>query len=100
ARCLGAARPSLPRVYAFEVPTATFRRRARHGGRGTSTLTVRTRSPGSRHGTGGAGAGLPGGVEAAGIEPASADAPARASTSLGSRLLSPAGRWAADLPTG
>jgi hypothetical protein len=39
-------------------------------------------------------------MEAAGIEPASADAPARASTSLGSRLLSRAGRWAADLPTG
>jgi hypothetical protein len=39
-------------------------------------------------------------MEAAGIEPASADAPVRASTSVGCPLLSPAGRCAADLPTG
>jgi hypothetical protein len=40
------------------------------------------------------------GVEAAGIEPASADAPERASTSLSCALISPAGRFAGDLPTG
>jgi site-specific DNA recombinase len=39
-------------------------------------------------------------VEAAGIEPASADAPERASTSLSCALISPAGRFAGDLPTG
>ena len=39
-------------------------------------------------------------VEAAGIEPASADAPDRASTSLGSRCVSPGGRLGADQPTG
>jgi hypothetical protein len=38
-------------------------------------------------------------VEAAGIEPASADAPERASTSLSCALNSPAGRFAGDLPT-
>jgi hypothetical protein len=37
-------------------------------------------------------------MEAAGIEPASAIAPVRASTSLGCRLVSPAGRLATDLP--
>ena len=37
-------------------------------------------------------------VEAAGIEPASADAPVRASTSLGRPLDSPGGRCATDLP--
>ena len=39
-------------------------------------------------------------VEAAGIEPASAIAPRRASTSLGCRCVSPGGRLAADQPTG
>ena len=39
-------------------------------------------------------------MEAAGIEPASADAPNRASTSLGCRFGSPAGRLAADRPPG
>ena len=39
-------------------------------------------------------------VEAAGIEPASATAPHRASTSLGCPLLSPDGRLTADLPPG
>ena len=43
---------------------------------------------------------LPADMEAAGIEPASADAPVRASTSLGCPLISPAGRCAADLPSG
>ncbi len=38
-------------------------------------------------------------VEAAGIEPASADVPVRASTSIGRRLVSRAGRLATDLPT-
>ena len=37
-------------------------------------------------------------MEAAGIEPASADAPVRASTSLGRPLDSPGGRCATDLP--
>jgi hypothetical protein len=39
-------------------------------------------------------------VEAAGIEPASADAPERASTSLSCDLHSPGGRFTGDLPTG
>ena len=39
-------------------------------------------------------------MEAAGIEPASAIAPVRASTSLACALLSPGGRFAGDLPTG
>ena len=39
-------------------------------------------------------------VEAAGIEPASAVAPDRASTSVVCALISPGGRFAADLPTG
>ena len=39
-------------------------------------------------------------MEAAGIEPASAIAPIRASTSLGCRCVSPAGRLAADQSTG
>jgi hypothetical protein len=37
-------------------------------------------------------------VEAAGIEPASAIAPYRASPTVGRRLVSPAGRLATDLP--
>ena len=40
------------------------------------------------------------GVEAAGIEPASADAPDRASTSVGRPLDSPGGWCATDLPPG
>jgi hypothetical protein len=39
-------------------------------------------------------------VEAAGIEPASADAPDRASTSVVWALISPGGRFPDDLPTG
>jgi hypothetical protein len=39
-------------------------------------------------------------MEAAGIEPASADAPGRASTSLVRRLRSPGGRLTDDLPPG
>ncbi len=39
-------------------------------------------------------------VEAAGIEPASADAPDKASTSVVCALVSPGGRFADDLPTG
>ena len=39
-------------------------------------------------------------VEAAGIEPASADAPDKASTSVVCALISPGGRFADDLPTG
>ena len=39
-------------------------------------------------------------VEAAGIEPASADAPDRASTSVVCAFVSPGGRFADDLPTG
>ena len=39
-------------------------------------------------------------MEAAGIEPASAVAPVRASTSLACALLSPGGRFAGDLPPG
>jgi len=38
-------------------------------------------------------------MEAAGIEPASADAPEWASTSIGRRCISLAGRLTADLPT-
>ena len=38
-------------------------------------------------------------MEAAGIEPASADAPDRASTSVVCALISPGGRFADDLPT-
>ena len=39
-------------------------------------------------------------MEAAGIEPASAVAPIRASTSVVCGLISPGGRFADDLPTG
>jgi hypothetical protein len=39
-------------------------------------------------------------VEAAGIEPASADAPDKASTSVVWALISPGGRFPDDLPTG
>jgi hypothetical protein len=39
-------------------------------------------------------------VEAAGIEPASADAPDRASTSVVWAFVSPGGRFPDDLPTG
>ena len=39
-------------------------------------------------------------MEAAGIEPASAAAPVRASTSVVCGLISPGGRFADDLPTG
>ena len=39
-------------------------------------------------------------MEAAGIEPASADAPDRASTSVVWALISPGGRFPDDLPTG
>ncbi len=39
-------------------------------------------------------------MEAAGIEPASAVAPSRASTSVACGLFSPGGRFAGDLPTG
>ncbi len=39
-------------------------------------------------------------MEAAGIEPASEAAPDRASTSLGSRCVSPDGRLGADQPPG
>jgi len=38
-------------------------------------------------------------MEAAGIEPASAEAPRRTSTSIGRRWISLAGRLATDLPT-
>jgi len=38
-------------------------------------------------------------MEAAGIEPASADAPDRTSTSVVCALVSPGGRFADDLPT-
>jgi hypothetical protein len=41
-----------------------------------------------------------GAMEAAGIEPASADAPDRTSTSVVCALDSPGGRFADDLPTG
>ena len=39
-------------------------------------------------------------MEAAGIEPASADAPDKASTSVVWALISPGGRFPDDLPTG